>query len=118
MSTKNVYVYVYGSRAGSSAILSYALRPAIRRQQHIPLSKEQAAARYPVTLDFAGGHPAINGTDLHPTQLRDFALRQKLFARGAFVPHDASPTLYLYSAIRRPGRRVAQRALLHWSSLL
>src|SRR5438309_6248944 len=114
MSTKKRY----GLRAGSSPILSDALRPAIRRQQHIPLPEEQAAARYPVTLDFAGGHPAVNGTNLYPTQLRDFTLRQKLFARGAFVQHDASPTLYLCSAIRRPGRRVAQRALLHWSSLL
>jgi hypothetical protein len=85
---------VYGSR-GSSAILSDALLPSISREQHISLSKEQAAARYPVTLDLAGRHPSVNGANLYPTQLGDFAFRQKLFARSAFVRHTASPTLDL-----------------------
>jgi hypothetical protein len=86
---------VYGSRAGSSAILSDALRPSISRQQHILLSKEQAAARYPVTLDLAGSHPSVNGANLHPTQLRDFAFGQKLFTRTALVRHTASPPVDL-----------------------
>jgi hypothetical protein len=86
---------VYGSRAGSSAILSDALRASISRQQHIPLSKEQAAARYPVTLDLAGSHPSVDGANLNPTQLRDFAFRQKLLTRTALVRHTASPPLDL-----------------------
>src|SRR6266404_6181382 len=86
---------VYGSRAGSSAILSDALLPSISREQHITLSKEQAAARYPVTLDLARSHPSVDGANLNPTQLRDFTFRQKLFTRSAFVRHTASPTLDL-----------------------
>jgi len=83
--------HVYGSRAGSSAILSDALLPSISRQQHISLSKEQAAARYPVTLDLARSHPSVNGANLNPTQLRDFAFGQKLLTRTALVRHTASP---------------------------
>src|SRR2546421_5856817 len=68
---------VHGSRAGSSAVLSDALLPSISRQQHVPLSKEQPAARYAVTPDLARSHPSVNGANLYPTQLRDFAFPQK-----------------------------------------
>jgi len=83
------------SELRAPAVLSDALLPSISRQQHIPLSKEQAAARYPVTLDLARGHPSVDGANLNPTQLRDFAFRQKLLTRTALVRHTASPPLDL-----------------------
>jgi len=83
------------SELRAPATLSDALLPSISRQQHIPLSKEQAAARYPVTLDLAGSHPSVDGANLNPTQLRDFAFRQKLLTRAALVRHTASPPLDL-----------------------
>src|SRR5256885_13053123 len=71
-------------------------------------SKQQAAARGPVARDLASSHPSVNGANFHATQLRNFALRQKLFARGAVVPHSPSQSFDLRSAIcRRPGCRVA-----------
>src|SRR2546426_8822 len=83
------------------------LLPPIIRPQHIYLTKQQAAARGPVARDLASSHPSVNGANFHATQLRNFALRQKLFARGAVVPHSPSPSFDLRSAIRRlPGCRV------------
>src|SRR5467141_2316807 len=102
---------VYGSRAGSSAVLSGALLPSISRQQHIPLSKEKPAARYPVTLDLASRHPSVDRANLYPTQLRDFAFRQKFFTRSALVPHTRLHRTISDPAIRRPRCRVAQLAL-------
>ncbi len=96
---------VSGSRAGSSATLNDALPPSISRHQHISVSKQQAAARGPVTLDPASGHPSVNGANRHATQLRNFTLRQKLFA-----PHTPSPSFDLRSA--RSARGLAARPAL------
>jgi hypothetical protein len=52
-----------------------ALLSSISRHQHISLSKQQAAARDSVTLDLASSHPSVDGANLDPAQLRDFALR-------------------------------------------
>src|SRR5438128_5070322 len=93
------------------AILNDAPVPSLTRQQHIALSKEQTATRYLITLDLAGGHPSVDGANLDPAQLRDFALRQQLFARSRLVPHSPSPPFDLGCTIRRPRCRVAQRAL-------
>src|SRR5712691_11464428 len=81
--------------AGSTAGLNDAPIPSIDRHKHISLSKQQAAARGPVACDLASSHPSVNGANLHATQLRNFTLRQKLFARGAVVPHSPSPSFYL-----------------------
>src|SRR5438105_6186388 len=93
------------------AILNDAPVPSLTRQQHIALSKEQTTTRYPITLDLAGGHPSVDGANLDPAQLRDFALRQQLFARSRLVPHTPSPPFDLGCTIRRPRCRVAQLAL-------
>jgi hypothetical protein len=74
-------------RAGSCAALKGARLTSIGRHQHIALSEQQAAARGAVTFDLATSHPSVDGANLYATQLRNFALRQKLFALGAVVPH-------------------------------
>jgi len=86
---------VSGWRAGLIGHSELRALPLISRYQHVPRAKEQAAARYAVTPDLAGGHPSVNGANFHPTQLRDFALRQKLFAQRAVVTHSPSPPFYL-----------------------
>jgi hypothetical protein len=83
------------ANAGSTAIPNDAPVPSLTRQQHIALPKEQAATRYPIALDLAGGHPSVDGANFDPAQLRDFTLRQQLFARSRLVPHTPSPSFDL-----------------------
>src|SRR6267142_6757293 len=73
--------------SGAAALLRDVPRLSISRHQHIALSKQQAAARDPETPDLASRHPSVNGADLYSAQVRDFALRQELFAREVFIPH-------------------------------
>src|SRR2546429_6495755 len=97
----------------SSAALDDKLPAPLIRPQHISPSKQQAAIRGSVARDLASSHPSVNGANFHAAQLRNFALRQKLFARGVVVPHSPSPSFDLRSAIRRrPGVLGLPTALL------
>src|SRR5439155_9399301 len=66
-------------------------RLALDSNEDVAPAEQQTTARRAVTPDLAGNQPSINGTHLHATQLRNFALRQKLVARGAVIPHIPPP---------------------------
>jgi hypothetical protein len=69
-----------------------AARPgSISEDQHIALSKQQAAARDPIPIDLAGHHPSVDGANLDPTQLCNFAFGEKLFVRRSAARHSGSP---------------------------
>jgi hypothetical protein len=63
----------------------------ISEDQHIALSKQQAAARGPIPIDLAGHHPSVDGANLDPTQLCNLAFGEELFVRCSAARHSASP---------------------------
>src|SRR5437016_498891 len=74
--------------------LSLPGRRAVDGHEDVAPAEQQTTTRRAVTPDLAGDPPSINGTHVHATQLRNFALGQKLFARGAVVPHIPPPSVH------------------------
>jgi hypothetical protein len=58
--------------------------------EHIFSAEQCTPTRRALIRDPAGREPAINGSDLDATKLRDFSLRQELLITEFFGRHDLS----------------------------
>ena len=66
--------------------------PPVGRHEHVPVSKQQTAARNAEASELAGSDPSVDGADVDAAEIGDFALGEELVIPGAAnLPHDLHP---------------------------